>query len=342
MKAARLYSTGKPLVVEDAPDPGVTPGSVKVKIAKCGVCRTDVHFVIEGLMKPAFIPQIMGHEAAGEVVELGSNVHDLKLGDRVIISTTQGCDSCDYCRSGRENLCRHPRTFGFQVDGGYAEYAVVPSNYAVKMPENLSWDSCVLADAGAAAHHAVTHVGKIKSEDTVLIMGAGGLGLFATQICKIIGSQVIVADIEQSKLEIAKSLKSDYVINTNEPDFAKKVAEMTSGDGPDAILEFVSTSETITTDFEIVRKGGRVVFIGYHPQGRINVNPIQLILKESTLLFSKGATLQDLVRVVELAGEGKLRTSVDRTLPLSKVNEALALMSDNKVLGRICIDTQSS
>jgi len=323
--------------VEEVPEPRVTKNTVKVKIMNCGVCRTDVHFAYDGPAKPAYFPQIIGHEASGEVVEKGEEVSNVQIGDRVVISCTQGCDHCDYCLAGRENLCRTPRSFGFQTEGGFAEYAVVPDNYVVKLSSSLPWESGVLACSGAAAHHAVYDIAKVNPNDHVLIVGAGGLGLFTVQLCKIVGAKVLVADMDDRKLQLAKELGADDVIKTGGVNYVGQVRDLMQGDGASVIIEFVSKSELIKNDIEILSKAGRLVFVGYDTNGFLNTNPLDLILKEATVFASKGATLRNLREVMDLAENKKVRLSVAATLPLSLVNEALMRLKNNEVVGRICV-----
>ena len=190
MKATRFYEIGKNLKIEevDVPQPGLD--DVLVKIRACGVCHTDIHFVYEGLLKPGKIPQILGHEPAGEIVKLGSNIQDYKVGDRVLIHFYQSCGKCHYCRIGKENLCINLKHFGFNVDGGYAEYAAVNVRHLVKLPPEVPYEACILVDAGVTSYHAVTKVAKLNLGETIMVMGVGGVGLMLVQMAKLAGTEV--------------------------------------------------------------------------------------------------------------------------------------------------------
>ncbi|MGQ9639784.1 MAG: alcohol dehydrogenase catalytic domain-containing protein [Candidatus Bathyarchaeia archaeon] len=170
MKAARFYEVGKPLKVENAEVPSISAGEVLVRVRSCGICHTDLHFIDEGLIKPGKLPQIMGHEAAGDVVEVGDMVKDVEVGDRVLIHFYFSCGECYYCRRGRESLCVGPdfQQFGFTIDGGYAEYAKAPARSIIKLPDELPYDVGILIDAGSTAYHAVREIGGLGLEILLL------------------------------------------------------------------------------------------------------------------------------------------------------------------------------
>jgi len=183
MKAARFYEVVKPLKIEDVEVPKIGPKEGLVKVRACGLCHTDLHF-LEGVLKPGKTPIILGHEVAGEVVDLGEEVRGLQRGDRVIIYLYFTCGGCYYCQTGRESLCTNlSGHLGFTVDGGYAEYVKAPARNLFKIPNGLSFDeSAVLVDAVATPFHAVKGVAQVRLGETVVVYGAGGLGIYAVQI----------------------------------------------------------------------------------------------------------------------------------------------------------------
>ena len=161
MKAARFYEVGKPLRIEEVEIPKIEPDEALIRIRACGICRTDLHFIDEGLLKPGKIPQIMGHEASGDVIKVGDAVKGVNVGDRVLIHLYFICGKCYFCQLGRESLCIGStlRHFGFSVDGGFAEFAKAPAQNLIHLPKEIPYEAGILVDAGASSYHAVKKSG---------------------------------------------------------------------------------------------------------------------------------------------------------------------------------------
>lgn len=338
MKAARFYEIGKGLRIEEVDVPGVGRDDALVKIRSCGVCHTDVHFVYEGLLKPGKIPQILGHEPAGEIVKLDSNVRDYEVGDRVLIHFYQSCGVCHYCRIGKENLCLNLEHFGFNKDGGYAEYAVVKSRHLVKLPSEVPYEACILVDAGVTSYHAVTSVAKLKLGETAMVMGIGGVGLMLVQMAKIAGAEVIAVDINEEKLKLARSEGANETINAGKQDLFKETMSLTDNNGVDVVFETVGFERTYELSLECLGRGGRLVIIGYQPENNLpRIHPTQLIQREVDILASRAGTHEELVKVVELARKQKIRSIVTDTFRLDQINEALSKLRKGEILGRAVV-----
>jgi propanol-preferring alcohol dehydrogenase len=342
LKAARFYRVGDPLRVEEVVIPKISPEEVLVKIKVCGICRTDIHFIDEGLLKPGKIPQIMGHEAAGDIVEVGKDVSDLNVGDRVLIHFYFSCGDCYYCRRGRESLCVSPnfQQFGFTVDGGYAEYAKAPGRSIVKLPPEVPYEAGILGDAGSTAFHAVREVGKVRIGDIVVIMGCGGVGLCTLQMAKLNGARVIAVDINGRKLEIDKSLGADCTINSLTNNLSEEIRKLVGDRGVDFVFEFVGVKKTMYNSLKILVRGGKLVFIGYSDD-KLLLDPRKLIVGERQILGSRASSKHETIEVVELVREGKFRLNplISHRIPLPDINDGLELVRKGEAIRAVVIPT---
>ena len=210
MKAMVLHAIGKPLVLEDVPEPVVGPNDVKIRVKAIGVGLTVVHMIANPGQVTAY-PRIPGHEVAGEIVALGSEVSGFTIGQRVTNHFYLTCGQCRYCRAGRETLCTAFRGYvGMACDGGYAEYMVLPARNFVPIPDGVSdVDAAVAADAIATPFHACTKEAQVQPGDNVLVFGAGGgVGIHVVQVAKASGARVIAAASSEAKAQ-AEKLKND-------------------------------------------------------------------------------------------------------------------------------------
>lgn len=329
MKAALFYEVGKPLVIEDVEVPKIGPDEVLIRVRACGICHTDLHFIDEGILKPGKIPQILGHEAAGDVVEVGKNVKNVKVGDRVLIHMYFSCGECYYCQQGRESLCVSPnfRHFGFTTDGGYAEYTKAPARNLIKLPNDIPYEAGILVDAGSSAYHAVKERGRVKIGESVVIMGTGGLGLCAVQFAKLSGAKVIAVDVVDEKLKIAKGLGADAIINAKENDIAKEVRRITDGEGADVIFEFVGKSQSMEGAIASLKRGGRLVFVGYS-EDIFKIHPLYMVREELEVIGSRASSRRETIEVLKLLRDGKfqLRPLITHTVSLDDINHGLDLV----------------
>jgi propanol-preferring alcohol dehydrogenase len=338
MKAARFYKVGDPLKIEEIEIPTIENNEVLIRIRSCGVCHTDIHFALEGLMKPGKVPLTLGHEPSGDIVDVGKNVKDFRKGDRVLVHFYFNCNHCTFCIAGRESLCDNLKTFGFNVDGGYAEYAKAPASRVVKILENVPYDAGVLVDSGATAFHAVRAVGNVQKGEYVLVVGAGGVGSSLIQLAKLFGAKVIAVDISDDKLSFASELGASKIVNVTKFNAIEEITNFTDGHGIDVAFETVSSKDTLQYSFNSVRKGGKFVLIGYQPGVDFIEHPTKILLNEKQVLGSRASSLSELKEVVSLVASGKLKLSVTRRFRLDQVNEALAALSRGEIQGRAVIE----
>lgn len=274
---ALLLTEYKNLIVTDIDEPLMTVDDVLVQVEACGICGSDIHGY-DGSTGRRIPPLVMGHEAAGIVISVGSNVDDLLPGDRVTFDSMISCGNCEFCRAGRQNLCNNRRILGvscgeYRRYGAFAERIAVPRRIVYRLPDQMPFEHAALVEAVSVAVHAVG-VSPVKLGDTAIVVGAGMIGLLTVQAVKAAGaSRVIAIDVNEKRLRVAKELGATDAFNSKECDIPAAVRDLTDGRGADIALEVVGASETINTAIEAVRKGGHVTLVG-------NISPtIQLPLQ---------------------------------------------------------------
>ena len=263
-RAAYMVDLGK-MEMRELPVPTAKPGEVVLKVEYVGVCGSDVHFFETGVRKgkPFQLPFILGHECAGMVAEVGEGVKSIKVGDRVCFEPQITCGKCVYCRSGHYNMCPDvvfPSTPPY--DGMLRDYAVIPAENAFKLPDEVSTKEGALIEPLAVGLSAAEK-GEVTLGKTVVILGAGCIGLVTMMACKAMGaSRVIMSDLYPKRLENALRLGADVVINASEEDTVQRVMELTDGEGADVVFEVASNPVTAAQTVDLVRRCGVVVMVG--------------------------------------------------------------------------------
>ena len=335
MKAVRYYKSGELLKIEDVPIPKIGKNEVLIKVKAAGLCHTDLHF-IDGTLKPwkGTIPLTLGHEVAGDIVKIGTEISNFKEGDRVIVSNIISCGNCYYCKSGHENLCSNLDQIGFTVDGGYAEFVKTIESTLVRLPKNVSYESgSVLTCAAASCYHALVDIAKAKSGQTVLLNGFGGLGSNALHIAKALGLQAIAVDVSKEKLEAATEMGAIATIDASSQNVPEEVKKATNGEGVDIALELVGRSNTTANAFKSLRKQGSLVFIGY-TKDNFTLSPLELIISELSVKGSVAYTKDNLINVVKLAEKQKIRPIISKTFKIDETNQALQKIEKGEIMGR--------
>jgi L-iditol 2-dehydrogenase len=253
------------LEIVDMPVPTIGPEDVLVKVRACGICGSDVHG-LDGKTGRRIPPLVMGHEAAGEVVETGANVTDLRPGDRVTFDSTVYCGRCFFCARGEVNLCDNREVLGvspgpYRRHGAFAEYVSVPRRIMYRLPENLSYEQAALIEAVSVAVHAVS-LTPVKLGDTAVVVGSGMIGLLTMQAARAAGcSRVIAVDTDAGRLKLALGSGATDTVDAK-AGAVEKILELTGGRGADIALECVGATEPIKTAIASVRKGGAVTLVG--------------------------------------------------------------------------------
>lgn len=325
MKAAVFRAAHTPLTIEDVPTPSPGPGQILVRVAGCGVCHTDLHYLDHGT--PTFKPPpiVLGHEVAGTVESAGAGVTHPAAGARVLVPAVLSCGHCTYCRLGRENICENGTMLGNHIDGGFAEFVVVPARDVCVLPDDVPLvEGAVIADAVTTPFHAVVRRGRVRPGDQVAVVGCGGVGLCVVQIAAAIGARVIAVDLRDDKLEAARRFGAADTINaaaTPQPD---KAIRRLSGGGVDVAFEAVGTAATQLAAVHAVRTGGRVVLVGFNP-GTMALPAGRIMFREIEVLGSLGCRPVDYPRAIELVRQGRVRLAemVTHRFPLEQIGEAL-------------------
>ncbi len=342
MKAMVLERFGDRLVPMDLDIPQPGPGEALVRVMACGLCGTDLK-IAAGMMPTVRLPHIPGHEVAGEVVEVGPNTGTAEAtvarpGSRVIVYVYVSCGSCEHCLSGHPNICTGVvRRVGVELPGGLAEYIKVPIANLFAFPDSLSFESaCVLTDAAVVAMHAVRDRARIQPWEDVAVVGAGGIGIHAVQICARLGARVIAIDRRPERLSAAERLGAAGAVNGEAPDVVAEVGSI-SGGGVDAVIDTAGTPESVSLSLRLLRRGGRAVMVGYSTVNPASVDTYRMHANELTLLGTRHGTKQNLVESIRMAARGDLTAVVGKTLPLEAANEGLETLRQGRVVGRIVV-----
>ncbi len=297
------------LELQDWPVPAYGPDDLLIRVKACAICGSDVkgYSGKTGRRQP---PIIMGHEASGVVETVGANVHGFKPGDRVCFDSTVYCQKCRYCLSGYVNLCENRQVVGvsegtYRRHGAMAEYVVVPYWIAAHMPDNLTFPQAALIETVAIGVHAANRT-PLRLNDTVVVVGAGAVGLVALEAIRLKGAgKIIATDLLPAKLELAKQLGADVVLKADRPDLMDALRAETGPDGADAVMEAVGVQATVSTALSITRKGGALTLIG-------NVSPkvemgLQDIVTREITLYGSCASNGEYPDCVELVASGRIK-----------------------------------
>ncbi len=339
MQAAVFYGPNQPLKVEEVPTPKPGPGQVLVQVAACGVCHTDLHYIDHGV--PTFKPPplILGHEASGTIAELGEGVTEFQVGDRVLLPAVLSCGSCFYCRTGRENICRHMVMFGNNVDGAYAEYVLAPAKDVFHLPDEIPLvEGSIIADAITTPYHAVVNRAQVRPGDKVVVFGCGGVGLNVVQIAAALGALVIAVDILDQKLEWARKLGAAEVINPERVERVDKAVRKLTAGGADITIEAIGNPAVMELAFACLRTGGRLVVVGYSDKD-LALNAGRIMYREMEVVGSLGCRPVDYPKVIDMVRRGLIQVTplVSHRLPLGEINAALDLLRRGEVIRAVVV-----
>jgi NADPH:quinone reductase-like Zn-dependent oxidoreductase len=339
MKATVFHEHGdiNVLKVEDMPQP--TPGltDVVVKVHACGVNRLDI-YSRTGRTKIAPMPHIAGSEVAGEIAAIGDAVSGLTAGQRVAVAPYLFCGQCEFCRSGEEVICLKSDIVGLGSQGGYAEYIRVPASSIVPLPPEVNYVSAAAVGLAAiTAWHMLTKQAPLTPGQDVLVHAAGsGVGSAAIQIAKLSGARVITTVGSAEKIEHARKLGADEVINYREQDFFQEVRRITNKRGVDVVVEHIGASTWEKSTASLTRRG-RLVTCGATTGNEGNTNLWNLFAKELSLIGSYGGTRQDLADVLKLVATHHFQPVVDSTYTLEQIGKAHQRMEKREQFGKLIV-----
>lgn len=334
VRAARFYKVGELLKLEDVQRPKIGDNDVLLKVRAAGMCHSDIH-VIDGVIAST-PPVTLGHEIAGEVEEVGTDVKDFKRGEKALVHFLSPCGRCYYCLEGNGMICENLFTrpgYGFSADGGYAEYCKVDAERLVHLPDIPLDFAATLGCAGITAYHAINSIGKVSLADTVAIYGVGGVGMYALQIAKLSGAKVIAIGRNKEKLKMAESLGADYAVNASTSKIKDEIKKITNGKGVDVMIDFVVSDETVKNSSGSLANGGKIVLVGVSNKP-VSINPQIFVLKEFSLYGSLVGNKNELADLVDLAKHGRLKSIVTKKFALDDINNAIESLRNGEILGR--------
>ena len=335
MRAAVVREFRKPLTIEDVPIPEVTPTSILIRVMASGVCHTDLHAANGDWPVKPTPPFIPGHEGAGVVAAVGSDVTSVKVGDRVgAVWLHTACGSCEYCLTGRETLCELQQNTGYTVNGTFAEYVLADPNYVGHLPDEVDF-----AEVAPILCAGVTVYKALKATDTkpgqwVVISGIGGLGHLAVQYAVAMGLNVAAVDVDDAKLDLARRVGARVAVNALNEDAVAYISKAIGG-GHGAVVTAASL-HAFEQAMGMVRRGGTVSLVGL-PPGSFPLSIFDTIATGKTIRGSLVGTRMDLKEALNFAAEGKVKAVV--TLDkLENINAILQRMTQGKIEGRVAID----
>jgi NADPH:quinone reductase-like Zn-dependent oxidoreductase len=340
MKAVIIPRHGDPDVLEYAemPEPRIQDHEVLLKVGACALNHLDlwVRRGRPGVQIP--LPHIPGSDVAGEVAKVGRHVSSVKVGERVVVAPGLSCGLCAECQAGDDNLCRRYTVLGFLVDGGCAEYVRIPDTNLFPMPDTLSYEEAAAVPlVFLTAWHMLLNRARLAPGEDVLVLGAGsGVGSAAIQIARMTGARIFATIGKESKREKALELGADVVFNHNDVDFAEEIRRLTDRRGVDVVLEHVGES-TWKQSLASLAVGGRLVTCGATTGTQAGFDLRTLFSRNLSILGSYMGRRSELIPILKLVGERKLRPVIDSVLPLSRAAQGHARMEQREHFGKIVL-----
>jgi propanol-preferring alcohol dehydrogenase len=334
MKAAVVQQFGRPLVIEDRPVPEPGPGQITVRMEASGLCHTDIHAAHGDWPVKPVPPFVPGHEGVGIVHAVGEGVTRLQAGQRVAVPWLgYACGTCQHCLTGWETLCERQLNTGYSVDGCYAEYFLAEAAFAGLVPDGVDpFEAAPLTCAGVTTYKAVK-VGNVRPTDLVAISGIGGLGHLALQYAKIFGASVAAIDITDEKLELARELGADLVIDARHEDPA---AVLRSHGGADVAIGLAVDPKSFATAYAGLRRGGRLVLVALPAEGTLSIPVFDTVLNGTSVIGSIVGTRADMAEVFALHATGQTRV-IYEPRPLGAVNKAIDEVLQGRATARLVL-----
>ena len=349
MRAAKIPNPKEPLVIQESITPVPESNQVLIHVDSVGVCHSDLHLWEGGydlgdgqFMKVTdrgvSYPITPGHEIVGTISKVGPSVSDVQVGDQVLVYPWIGCKDCPACIDDNENLCDAPRSMGVFTNGGYSDYVLVPdAKYVVKL-DGINPDSATsLACSGLTAYNAVKRSIN-NSPRYLIVVGAGGLGLMGVQLAKAMTSaQIICVDLDDQKLNAAKEMGADYIVNSRDPDTVKKILDICDGKGADSVVDFVNAPPTVKLGLAVLRKRGVLTLVGLFG-GSLEISLVTIPLKSITIQGAYTGNYKDMVELMQLARDGTINPVISKRYSLEDANTALNDLKERRIIGRAVIN----
>ena len=316
--------------------PEATDDKVLIKVAYTGICGSDIH-TFKGEYKNPTTPVVLGHEFSGQVVAVGDNVKKVKLGDRVTSETTfTVCNECDYCKEKQYNLCPHRKGIGTQQNGSMANYVLAREESIHLLPDGLSYEGAAMSEPLACCVHAMYQKSRLELQDKIIIMGPGPIGLFLLQIAKDIGAFVIMTGITKDahRLELAKKMGADVIVDTMKEDLAKVVEEATAGYGVDKVYDASGALPAVNASLPLMRKQGIFVQVGLFRDKMNELDLETIIQREIEYVGSRSQNPYDWPIAIHLLAKGAINIEemITKKYPLEEWRTAFdKVMEGNEI-----------
>jgi len=333
MHAVVIARYGGSLQAAMRPIPHPSPGEVLVRVRASGLCSTDLH-LLSGRQPLGDLPRIVGHELAGDVVELGEGVTHWRQGDRVTAALDVTCGRCRHCLGGQTQLCRAMTRIGFERDGGHADYVAVPATNLVALPAKISYEAAaILPDAVACMYHSLIHQGGVSIGQRILILGVGGLGIHGVQIARSAGAEVLATSRQPRRVALAEQYGA-VGVNTAHESIETAVARFTDGEGVDVVVDNIGNRASVRQGLSVLRPGGKFLVVAYLDE-TFEVASMPLFKTEQQIIGCRGSTKQDLIDVVRLVQTGQVTPVLGASYTLDQIREAVARLESGDLVGRI-------
>ncbi len=340
MKAVRFHEYGAADVLrcEDVPEPEPRPGEALIRVRACAVNHVDIDMRSGISRLPLELPHTLGFEITGEVAAVGEGVTEVAVGDRVSPLFQIHCRECEWCRRGEHMHCERIEMLGVQRPGGYAEYALAPAWALIRLPDSLSYEraAAIQTTFGTVWHALVSRVALAKGQWVLVNAAGSGVGSAGIQIARMLGGRVLASAGSDEKLERARELGAEAVVNYRTEDLATRVRELTDGRGVDVVMESVG-GDVMAGSIASLAKNGKVVTVGAHAGEVVPVDMILLFRNQWSVVGSVRATADEIRHVVNLVAEGKLDPVIHDALPLEQAREAHRLIEERRQFGKVIL-----
>lgn len=334
MRAAVLFSPND-LRAEDVEKPTIGPRELLLKVKVCAICGTDIRIYSGKKTKGIRYPSVIGHEFSGEIAEVGSEVAGWKPGERVAVAPVIACRSCFYCKYGMENACLNRTAMGYEFDGGFAEYIRIPSvlieaGNLFYIPDGISFEEAAMVEPLGCVLNGSKNAA-ITLNDTIVIIGAGPIGLMHIQVAKLKGAKtVIVTEPVAHRRDLARNLGADFAVAPDPVLVQKIVREQTGGIGADAVIMAVGVPGEVNNSIRLLRKGGRLnLFAGFPDAGETTIEANLIHYNEIQVTGATACTRKQFEDALNLVASARVnvRKLISHTFPLDGINEALSIVT---------------
>jgi len=336
VKAQVIHSWGGPLTLVEIPRPTPQAGEVLVAVRACGVGLTVLNYMNGQMARPDSLPRVPGHEITGVVAEIGPGVTSVRPGDRVLAFFYLTCGRCEFCRAGRDSLCRDHRGYvGVHRDGGYAEFVALPEANVLPLPEGVPFvEGTAIPDAIATPYHVCATRARVRVGDRVLVIGAGGgVGIHMLQMARLFGAHVVAVDVNDAKLARCRELGATHAVNFRAAD-AEAQARAALDGGATVAVDLVGSEHTLAWAFGLLGRGGRMVTLTTFADVGFRVLPRRLVVDELEILGSRYCSRAEVLAAARLVRDGRIRPVVSQTVALSEVESLHTMLREGRLFGR--------